>query len=793
MSAVYEWLFVEHSFPLFVISIVICLAFSVLAVKLTKYLYRPAEQRYRLMWLGLSSVTMGFGVWAAHFIAMLSRQHSVPDQYSIGLVLTAFSLATFMSAVSLSVLLFYKSTGTVVISGLALAMGVLSANYITQYGPVWLPSQVLGSSAFMASAFVGLAGSVIAVFLASQYRRGMPFIWPAVTMAAAILGQHYIGAVATVSGHMSPATVANAVEIRTLSLFSVCLIAVVIGLFVVFAIGMDKYFARRNYANIKRLRILSNAVLEGVVVLDLSGRIMDVNGSFSSLAGSTVRRLKGRLFANCFKSLPPLILKPCRQCQEDAILLSATGEEIPVKLTLKPVQQHRENTFVCIVHDVREQMEAENKINYLASHDTVTGLPNRILFHEKLATAVEKAKRRGSVFALFHIDVDKFKDLNGRIGSKLGDELLKEIGVHLQRLAKDGDVVGRLSADQFCFLRGGLDSQVACQKFITDLRRKMMQHFLIEDHDITLTACLGIALYPDGAESAEHLLDRAELALKRAKAQGANRYCFYESAVDKKLEQRRALKHDLIGALGRREFFLVYQPQYHVEDGGLAGFETLVRWKHPVRGIVSPAEFIPLAEETGLIHEIGIWILNEACREAASWGAPYSIAINLSPIQFLEEGMVELIADIVEDTGLDPSRLELEVTEGVLIEDEQLALKVLNELKALGIRLAMDDFGTGYSSLSYLQNFPFDKIKIDRTFVMQMDSDTHSGGIVQGVIGLAHGLGIPVLAEGVETPEQLKMLQEQGCDEAQGYLLGRPENIRTYDAKGLKAKDIVNQ
>ena len=354
-------------------------------------------------------------------------------------------------------------------------------------------------------------------------------------------------------------------------------------------------------------------------------------------------------------------------------------------------------------------------------------------------------------------------------------------------------MVARLSADQFCIIQENIESSESADFLALKLRQKFAAPFEVNGESFTLTACNGIALFPQDADDPENMLLRAEIAMKRAKAGGRNRYSFFEHAVEAELVERRALKHDLVDAIDRGELFLVYQPQYLTTDEALVGFEVLLRWKHPRKGMISPAEFIPLAEESGIINEISVWLLDEACREAASWDVPISIAVNLSPVQFLEQGLVEMVQRKLREHGLSPTRLEFEITEGVLIADEARALEILNKLKSLGIRLAMDDFGTGYSSLSYLQNFPFDKLKIDRAFVMQMAESKHSAGIVRGVIGLAHGLGIPVLAEGVETVTQLEMLKANRCDEIQGFLLGRPERIEVYASQFLRHKGYSGQ
>jgi EAL domain-containing protein (putative c-di-GMP-specific phosphodiesterase class I) len=315
---------------------------------------------------------------------------------------------------------------------------------------------------------------------------------------------------------------------------------------------------------------------------------------------------------------------------------------------------------------------------------------------------------------------------------------------------------------------------------VEDLHRRLEQPFAINGREAFLTVSVGIAVAPGDTDDATSLLSRAEVAMRQAKAAGGNSYRFYEESLDQSQVMRRKLKRDLVGAIERGEIRMVYQPQYSVRSGEVTGFEALVRWTHPERGPIGPAEFIPLAEESSLIFELGAWIIDESCREAASWTNPLNIAINLSPVQFQQDSLPNIIESTILKYGLNPERLEIEITEGVLIEDIDHALKVLGRLRAQGIKLAMDDFGTGYSSLSYLQRFPFDKLKIDQSFVRTMLSQEQSRGIVRGMIGLAHGLNIPILAEGVETESEYDLLRVENCDEIQGYYLGKPKNIAQY-------------
>jgi predicted signal transduction protein with EAL and GGDEF domain len=341
--------------------------------------------------------------------------------------------------------------------------------------------------------------------------------------------------------------------------------------------------------------------------------------------------------------------------------------------------------------------------------------------------------------------------------------------------------VARLGGDEFTVIATDGEQPAAAEKLADRLLAATSEDFVIDGRSLRAGLSIGIAIFPVNGSDAATLIANANAALYRAKTEGRGGFRFFEADMDKRLRERRALQQELQSAIERDQLTLHYQPQARL-DGNVFGFEALVRWRHPMRGIIPPGTFIPLAEDSGLINPMGEWIMREACRQAASWANPMQIAINLSPVQFRHGDLAGLVHSILLETGLAPSRLELEITEGVLIRDFSRAVSILRRLKALGVRIAMDDFGTGYSSLSYLQSFPFDKIKIDQAFISNLERNAQSATIIRAVIGLARGLDLPVLAEGVETKEQLAFLSKERCDEIQGFLIGRPLPIEDYAA-----------
>ena len=426
-----------------------------------------------------------------------------------------------------------------------------------------------------------------------------------------------------------------------------------------------------------------------------------------------------------------------------------------------------------------QQQAAEERMHYLARHDTMTGAYNRSSFHEALAQACAERRPGGPGLAVLHVDIDQFKELNDTHGQAVGDELLRAVSARLLASLRNGDVLARLGADRFAVLQGG----VLASSDVTHLAQRLLDamqpaHRLLSavDVSVSVSVCVGAALHGTDGDEPETLSQRAEQALLRAKAQGPACYSLYDAVLDQSLQDRRALTNDLRQALAQGTLQLHYQPLFNADGRRLQGYEALARWPHPTRGFVPPAVFIALAEQSGLIDELGRWVLHTACHEAARWPGSLSVAVNLSPAQFKHDGaVVAQVQAALAASGLPAPRLELEITESLLMGDTEEVLRALMALQALGTRIAMDDFGTGYSSLSYLWRFPFDKVKIDRAFTQRLGRDGKVDLIVRSIISLAHSLAMRVNAEGVETEAQYEALRRHGCDELQGFLLGRPQ------------------
>ncbi len=420
---------------------------------------------------------------------------------------------------------------------------------------------------------------------------------------------------------------------------------------------------------------------------------------------------------------------------------------------------------------IRERWLAEDQIRHLALHDSLTGLPNRLPFHQHLDRAVARARRHGQLMAVFGLDLDRFKHVNDTMGHATGDALLEEVAARLKESVRESDLVGRLGGDEFAIVG---------------------ETYHANGHELATSASIGIAIGPVAdSEPSDTLLKNADLALYRAKEDGRNTFRFFEPAMDAALQKRRRLEADLRAALRKNQLYLDYQPQFDLETGKLTGYEALVRWWHPTEGEIPPTTFIPIAKETGLIVPLGEWILHTACSYATTWPLDTHLAVNLSPAQFKTQDVYGLVRRVLNETGLEPNRLEIEITEGIILQNTEAVIDTLTRLDQLGVAIAMDDFGTGYSSLSYLTRFPVKKIKIDRSFIDTLGTSPQTSAIVSSIVGLGQSLHVTITAEGVETEGQAAMLRKWGCDQVQGFYYGKPDADVPESAETAKSRPLV--
>lgn len=536
-----------------------------------------------------------------------------------------------------------------------------------------------------------------------------------------------------------------------------------------------------------RYRRLFETARDGIVLLDQeSGRITDVNPALTEMIDLAPSQLLGRTLWELepFRNNPSCqhVLDELRQQDhvrfDNWILETGRGTSVNVEVNGNLYQADARKVVQCNLRDITDRKEAEARIRYMALHDALTGLPNRILLEDKLTTAIAQARRHDEQVAVIMLDLDRFKHINDSLGHHVGDELLEQVAVRLRTCLRESDTAARLGGDEFAISLSGLtstdDAETVAQKILDVLQGP----FQVEQHELNIGGSIGIARYPEDGTDHGTLLRAADTAMYDAKAQGRGIYRFFTPELNEAAQLRHMLVNEVRHARQRGEFLLYYQPQLSLASQQISGVEALLRWKHPEHGIISPALFIPLLEEIGLITEVGEWALRTACCQNAEWQAhglpPMRTAVNLSAQQFYRGNIVKTVAAALAESGLEPQWLELELTESLTLDESETTIQIMNELKNLGVSLTLDDFGTGWSSLSYLRRFPLDRLKIDRSFMRDVTTHENAAAVVHSILNLAQSLGLSCIAEGVETAEQLQYLKEQLCSDIQGFLFSHP-------------------
>jgi len=536
--------------------------------------------------------------------------------------------------------------------------------------------------------------------------------------------------------------------------------------------------AQRQAEESERLSALADNAFEAILI-SVDNRIVDGNRALADLLGIPLEAIKGRALSDLFApgDWPKLAENVCRadSAPLEASLIDREGAAIPVEFRGREILYRETQTQVIAISDLRERKIAEERIRYLAHHDPLTGLPNRAVFQDRLAVALERTSRNGAKTAVFLVDLDRFKDINDLHGHPAGDAVIKATAERLKKVVRGMDTVARLGGDEFAIIQ----SDIAFDNQAADLAHRLLRDLAgpvdVGGLQLPCAASIGIAIAPRDGTDADALVSKADTALYRAKQAGRNDYCLFEEGMDAALKKRRMLDADLAHAIDRDQFELHFQPQIDLAGRRLSGYEALLRWRHPEMGMISPADFIPVAEESGKILRIGEWVLREACSKARDLDPSIVMSVNVSPVQFRDKAFVQTVSEVLDQEGLEPARLEIEVTESVLIDDDARAITMLRELKKLGLRIALDDFGTGYSSLSYLSTFPFDKIKIDRAFVHGGSKSQEGMAIIKTIIRLGRALNMQIVAEGVENAEDVKLLAREGCTIIQGFYFGKPK------------------
>jgi diguanylate cyclase len=765
----------DHDPSLIALAVGIC-AVSCLSA-LTMLGRHRAGQAGRWRWLICSGVCLGGGAWATHFVAMLAYVTTVPITYD-----TAYTAATVVVAAVGATFGFALAdrgvagsvAGAVVMGAAIAAMHFLGMGGMRLSGSLLYDTQnVIGAIA------VGVGLAVVALVTRRPNDGFVRRAQTAALLALSIMGLHFIAMSGTtiVPGPTNqPWGAPLDADLLAVAIASVIGLILTLG---VFAAMLDE----RADLETERIRQLASATFEGILI-QRGGIVIDANDVFCRMAGIGAHSAAGRRFLDFVAPedidlVRSHLVRP-RSDHVEITLVSESGERCPAEILARPIQQPDGTATVVAIRDLTERRRAEEKVRQLAHHDTLTGLPNRALLGSRLSQALETAALGGSLVAVLCLDLDRFKAVNDLLGHQGGDLLLVQVARRLQGCVRAGTTVARLGGDEFAIIVPHLPTTDQGADLARRVVDTLSNPFDLEGVRASIGVSIGLAFYPMDGTSPDLLLRNADTALYCAKESGRGTFKFFDASMEQRIVTRRNLETDLRQALELDQLVLFYQPIVDCNEGAVLGYEALLRWNHPERGLIPPSEFIPLAEETKLIVEIGHWVLATACAEAASWPIPHRLAVNLSSGQFQEPDLVSRLVTILERTGLHASRLELEVTESVIIANAAIAAAAFDDIRALGVRIVLDDFGSGYSSLSCLRQFAFDKIKIDQTFVQGLGEDNGTQAVVDAMLVLARGLCLDVTAEGVETERQLEQLRRRQCHEVQGFLLGRPKPAAAF-------------
>jgi diguanylate cyclase (GGDEF)-like protein/PAS domain S-box-containing protein len=763
MYRVFSCLTEQHDYRLVLLAVIICAATSLTSFSI----YSRAVQGQglsKLGWLFLTGLSTGSGIWATHFVSMLSYSGGLPTAYDC--LVTTVSLLVAVGSTTFG--FFVCSQGTRLdagVGGALIGLGIAIMHF-TGMRALIVPGTLVWDLPLVAAALlvgVTLGPASMLAFQRSQNFRGV--VAAAVLFTSAICGLHFTAMGAALIEPDPTIVVEGFAADAPMMALAIAVVTVLVLLAGLAAALIDR---QTTQDSIDSIRELVDAASEGIVIAE-DGVIVNVNRRVCELSGRSAEDLVG------LRIVGDLLDDHARRPPKDGLITAETslkaagGLHIPVEIVCQPFRAKLRGNEVYAVRDLTERLQNERQIAHMARHDALTDLPNRSLLWERLEQSIERVGS-GEALAVICLDLDRFKEVNDTLGHAVGDAVLKIVAERLRGCVRSTDTIARLGGDEFAVLQNGAPQPVGATSLATRIIEALSEPYRVDDHQIMVGASVGIALSPDDSVGAGQLLQSADMALYSAKHEGRSTYRFFEQGMDARMRARRALETELRNALPNGEFELYYQPVVNLAHNHVSGFEALLRWNHPQRGLISPAEFIPLAEETGLVNAIGEWVLRQACAEAVKWAGDLKIAVNLSPCQFRGKNLVDAVFSAIAASGLAAHRLELDITESVLLTDADATMGILRQLQAIGVRIALDDFGTGYSSLSHLRSFPFDKIKIDRSFVNGLTHDNRESlAIVRAVSQMGASLGMCTTAEGVETESQLDALRAEGCTEVQGY------------------------
>ncbi|MBD2867722.1 EAL domain-containing protein [Paenibacillus arenilitoris] len=757
-----------------------------------------AKGKARIGWLLFGAAAMGMGIWSMHFVGMLAFSLPVPVVYDLIVVLLSVLAAFAAAYVALYVVGRNQLTlRQLLTGGVLLAAGISAMHYIGM--GAMLIDITYRPSIVLLSILIAFLASIAALWLSFYFRKGgqrgeaWKKLGSGAIMGAAIVGMHYTGMYAAMfhGGGKEAIFYGIVLDDKWLAYFISGGTLLTLGMSLL-GIYMSKRLSGKDSEleqSEKWYKSLYENSQDGILSVDLQYRIISFNPVALDIIGLSGKQLHQQPVG----MLASIIVPEDRALVEDGFSRSFKGETVNFETAIiRPDGRRVElnETIAPVIvdgsvvgsyimfKDITEEKHAKEQINYLAFHDELTSLPNRRLFNQTIAQAIEESEAEQTRFAVMVIDIDRFKMINDSLGHTIGDQFLQEVSRRINESGAGHDVMlARMGGDEFTLLFRHYDNEGSVSDLAERIIRTMQAPYRLADSDFYVSASIGISIFPTHGKDADQLLKNADTAMYEVKKKGKNGYQYFSNELVKKLQEKIELEGDLRKAIAKNELLLHYQPQIRTSDNSMVGIEALVRWNHPTKGIISPGVFIPIAEETGLINDIGTWVLREACAQMRQWhdeGGPLiPISVNLSSQQFHQPHLAEYIMSILQETGLEPQYLELEITESMMM-DATVSTGILNKLNEHGIRISLDDFGTGYSSLSYLKMFPIHKVKIDRSFIRDITQNNNDKAIVATIIAMAQHLNMEVIAEGIETKDQLDILTDKDCGKIQGYYFSKP-------------------
>ncbi|KPB04520.1 bifunctional diguanylate cyclase/phosphodiesterase [Bacillus sp. CHD6a] len=785
----------SYHLPLVLLSIIIAIMASYAALDLGIQV-RKAKSIVRLAWGSAGALAMGMGIWAMHFVAMLAFHLDIPVHYDYLLVIVSILPAILSSGIALYIISRKEMKKVDVFLGaFFIATGIVSMHYSGMEAMMMDAAIVYNPYLLALSVLIAFVASVVAIYLISFVSKNYQSkkIWSrkflsSLIMGAAISGMHYTGmAAASYEPHSHQTHGYDAFNSIYLA-YGIALIILILLGFVFVSVLIDRRFENQSIISERRFLSVIESANDAIIISDSTSTIISWNNGAENIFGFTKKEVVGQ-------KLQTIIPKRYQQAHRKGMdRYIATGEpkvigktveleavkkdgsEIPIELSLAAWKESDAIYFSSIIRDITDRKRNEKKINQMVYLDPLTGLPNRLLLNDRLSLAMDQADQNKHSLSIMFIDLDRFKYINDTLGHAVGDQLLIEVANRIQSFLGRHETLSRQGGDEFIVLLPQTTASEVTKraKAIVDALNKSL---IVDEQELFITPSIGITMYPTDGKDIDTLIKNADTAMYQVKERGKNNFQFYTPEMNEAVSRKMQLEIGLRKALERHEFTVAYQPQIDVNSNQIIGAEALLRWNHPEWGSISPAEFIPIAEETGLILQIGEWILKEACMQNKRWQdqgyKPLRIAVNISSRQFQQSDLLDRVKNILKETGLESHYLELELTESI-IQDSKHAVAKMQQLKKMGIHLSIDDFGTGYSSLNYLKTFPIHTLKIDQSFTRNIYADPKDASLVETIITMAHNLNLKVIAEGVETEDQLRFLQQHHCNEAQGYYFSRP-------------------